>query len=238
MAGDLLVSPHTFSVREVNYWLFEGANASLVTPSIVSRGVGYRAGRESISSQRMWGDCIALTSALAEQMKISRADAFESALWTPILSAVPDQALATDSYVMQLWCILATTLFPQRPGCVHLRHQSVVHIDSRSIVQAGLANAYHARDKGGTILDELYDRFPWAFETFRYSASQSLCWSLLEEGRPITNARSPLPSKAVAERNLLPQPQEPISTSMAPHVLKKLRQRKAGARASSATYGT
>ena len=83
-----------------------------------------------------------------------------------------------------------------------------------------------------------HDRFPWAFETFRYSASQSLCWSLLEEGRPVTNARSPLPSKAVAERNLLPQPQEPISTSMAPHVLKKLRQRKAGARASSATYGT
>ena len=40
----------------------------------------------------------------AEMVKIARADAFERSLWQEVLAPIGDDYLATDSYMMTLWC--------------------------------------------------------------------------------------------------------------------------------------
>ena len=202
--ADILVSPHTFVLAEVEYW-FRRTNASILTPTIVPRGLGFRAGRTTVSTQRLWADCLAAASPHAEQMKMARADAFERSLWREMLTALPDETLGTDSYLIQLWCIMLATHFPHRPACVHLRHQSVVHLDARSIAKTGQSRAYYssairvtpsggggggggaARRGGGVagfaaIVPELYARWPWAFDTFRWNVTaRPVCWTVLDE---------------------------------------------------------
>ena len=103
--ADLLISPHTFSRTEVEYW-FTRTGASIITPSVapMKGGPNFRAGRASVSVGWSWGaGCVAVRSPFAEQMKISRSDAFERSLWRPLLEGIDDAALSTDSYMMQLW---------------------------------------------------------------------------------------------------------------------------------------
>ena len=163
--GDVLLSPHTFVRAEVEYWL-ERTNASIVTPAIVPRGRGYRSGRDAIASKPLWADCLAVASPYAEQVKIARVEAFQQSLRAELLLPFSDRVLETDSYLMHLWCILSAISFPSRPGCVHLRHVSAIHFDSRTINKAGMGKLYFRKSVGVANTIELYRRHQWAWDTF------------------------------------------------------------------------
>ena len=184
--ADLLISPHAFSVKEVEYWL-QRTNASIITPSIAPVRARGRAGRITVSTGQHFGaGCVAMRSPYAEQMKIARSGAFEHALWRPILSPIADAALASDSYMMHLWCILSSRILSPAPGCVHLRHVFVVHVNKKTIASSkALASSYRPEsEKGqGNIVHELYRRFRWAFEEFRWDALawRKACWSMIDE---------------------------------------------------------
>ena len=117
------------------------------------------------------------------QVKIARVEAFQQTLREELLLPLSDSALATDSYLMHLWCILSAMRFPSRPGCLHLRHVSVIHFDTRSIVKTGQAKSYFSKISESTV--ELYRRHAWAWDHFRWNlTTRPVCWSLIDETAP------------------------------------------------------
>ena len=99
-------------------------------------------------------------------MKIARVEAFQQSLRAELLLPFSDRVLETDSYLMHLWCILSAISFPSRPGCVHLRHVSAIHFDSRTINKAGMGKLYFRKSVGVANTIELYRRHQWAWDTF------------------------------------------------------------------------
>jgi hypothetical protein len=185
--ADILLSPHTFHLREVEYWL-QRTNASVVTPSIAPVRAGHRAGRVSVSTGWQFGaGCLAVRQMAAEMVKVSTSYAFERYMWKAQLEPIADDHLATDSYMMSLWCILSEMDEPSRPGCVLLRHEFGVHANERTIRKSGtLEDGYH-HEKADAALKaaviDLYRLYPSAFLNYSWSSDtyKRTCWSIVEE---------------------------------------------------------
>ena len=124
-----------------------------------------------------------MRSPFAEQVKFARADAYERSLWRAMLVPASDEELKTDSYMMTLWCILAEVHFPERPGCVLLRHQLAIHTNAGSIQKAAsLESGYHPERSQVNIVNKLYELYPWALTNYTWSRQQTRrsCWSALD----------------------------------------------------------
>ena len=178
--ADLALS-HGLVVSEVEMWL-QLTNASIVTPAIAGvdpsgKGISRAdvGARSAIMQRAFDASCAAVHSAMAEQMKISRRDAFERSLRSTLLLNLTDELLRTDSFLMSLWCILAEQQFGGRPGCVHLRTQFAVHLNSKAI-SGKMKAAYTARGQN-LLVPHLFNQWRWAFLDFTFNFSRG-CWPL------------------------------------------------------------
>lgn len=134
---DVRVSPHLYSRANVEHWL-EVTGASIVQPSVVAATIGGRAGRGALTRSVLSAECVAREVPYIEQMTpIFRRAAF-FLLWRT-LQQIPDARLGSDSGLEALWCGLAAMHMPDKPPCVLLHHQSIVHMNTHTI---------HRFDKG------------------------------------------------------------------------------------------
>jgi hypothetical protein len=133
-------------------------------------------------------------------VKFARADAYESALWRGMLMPATYEELKTDSYMMVLWCILAEVHFPERPGCVLLRHKLAIHTNAKSISKSStLDSGYHPERSQVNIVNKLYDLYPWALNNYTWSRQQTRrsCWSAMEP----TEGSSELPPTPMTKKD-------------------------------------
>ena len=72
---------------------------------------------------------------------------------------------------------MAQVDWPGQPGCVHMRHQAVVHLDSRTI-RGGMRDAY-SKEKN-QMPYAVFERWPWAFLNFTFDFEHG-CWPLYDE---------------------------------------------------------
>lgn len=128
-------------------------------PSVVAATVGGRAGRGALTRSQLSAECVAREVPYIEQMTpIFRRGAF-FLLWRT-LQSIPDARLGSDSGLESFWCGLAALHAPDKPPCVLLHHQSIIHMNTHTIHRFDKEERQNYFNASNNLYPYLREHFP------------------------------------------------------------------------------
>ena len=173
--SDIAMHPSVLPLGSIASAL-SATGASLVQPSIRS-ATGHGTFHKHLRVRAAHTSCLATTALFIEaQLPLFRASAW-AAFHERVLSAIADTDLAKSDYGLdQTWCGFLAHAFPDRPACLVLPTESVLHTTTKNIeryMNASTRLAERSCTHSGTCRT-LASRFPTWYKNFSHNTKD--CW--------------------------------------------------------------